>query len=706
MTDLSKLSDDELLTMYQQSAPSAPTSSDLSRMSDDDLMSLYRQTQPMEAGEVARDVTKSAASGLQRGVGFAVGAPTDIWQALDKGWQWAATTAGEKLGILSPEAAEKLRQPLPGEEYRFGSESINKAIADVSGDYKPQTTVGKYAKTVGEFVPSAVSAGPMGVVKYGVLPGMASEAAGQATEGTSWEPWARAGAALLTGGGAAIASRPSNAGRIVQDAMPGITPQQLGEAQSLMAAAASRGMPLTLPEAVQQVTNGGTKLADVQRVIEGSRKGGQIMKEFYAGRPAGTDAGVRQALDAIAPPNMAPTEIAPRVQAAAAGELADTRKAINDAARPYYEAAERALPPSQDPVGLTIGARADLGPLVSDPQVQAAIKGARSHPVLGAELQAAPDDAFRVLDAAKKYADDAASAARAGGQNEAAAAWSGVAQRIRSGATQTGPDAYPSYAEALRIGREGREQVLAPLERSPTGQLAHSGQGMHGGDPFTEQARIILNPNPLPNSHGQVADAVRAVAARDPQAARDLVRTHLEQVFNETTQRLVSGENQWGGAKYAAVLAGNPQQAKNLEAALLALPRGMEAYSGFRKTLDVLEAQGRRQPIGSQTEFNRLLSEDLGKGGKGEIGALLMSPTALGRFVSRAYADLRYGKNTETLARLFTSPDGIAQASKLSGLDPTSIQAQGIVARMLIGANTGARSDSGRNPPQLPPPQR
>lgn len=59
----------------------------------------------------------------------------------------------------------------------------------------PKTAVGKYAGSIGEFAPGALLVPGGSVAKnalnYAVLPGVASEAAGQATEGTAWEPYAR-----------------------------------------------------------------------------------------------------------------------------------------------------------------------------------------------------------------------------------------------------------------------------------------------------------------------------------------------------------------------------------------------------------------------------------------------------------------------------------------------------------------------------------
>lgn len=81
--------------------------------------------------------------------------------------------------------------------------SLQKGVESVTGEFhKPETTAGKYADTVGQFLPGALL-GPGGVARnaaqYGVLPGLASEGAGQYTEGTAAEPWARVAGGLLGG---------------------------------------------------------------------------------------------------------------------------------------------------------------------------------------------------------------------------------------------------------------------------------------------------------------------------------------------------------------------------------------------------------------------------------------------------------------------------------------------------------------------------
>jgi hypothetical protein len=88
--------------------------------------------------------------------------------------------------------------------------------------YTPRGTAGEFAETIGEFVPSAVM-GPGGAVRkaaMAVVPGVASEAAGQAAEGTPYETAARIAGGLV--GGVAAAGRGSGAAKAMQEAAPDV----------------------------------------------------------------------------------------------------------------------------------------------------------------------------------------------------------------------------------------------------------------------------------------------------------------------------------------------------------------------------------------------------------------------------------------------------------------------------------------------------
>src|SRR5262249_27121722 len=149
---------------------------------------------------------------------------------------------------------------------------------------------------------------------------------------------------------------------------------------------------------------------------------------------------------------------------------------------------------------------------------------------------------------------------------------------------------------------------------------------------FVRFVRVVRKPDGQDISLGTcpvcpVVSRERLGKARNaPALAANLVRQHAESVFNEATQRLASGPNQFGGAKFAATIAGNPQQRRNLEAAVGALPDGDTRWRGFNRLLQVLEASGQRQRPGSMTAFNAQAMRDLEQGGLSEAAAAPMSP--------------------------------------------------------------------------------
>lgn len=148
--------------------------------------------QPQEPSTMY-DVGASLASGVGRGAAGLIGLPGTIGNAINDGLSWAT-------GM----------QPLPASP--FSSEGAQSALSTVTGgasDYQPQTTAGEYAGTVGEFLPGAALGGAnlANLVRFGVVPGLASEGAGQLTEGSSIEPYARIAAALVAPAVPALASR-------------------------------------------------------------------------------------------------------------------------------------------------------------------------------------------------------------------------------------------------------------------------------------------------------------------------------------------------------------------------------------------------------------------------------------------------------------------------------------------------------------------
>jgi hypothetical protein len=620
------------------------------------------------------DVVKSVGTSAIKAPGTLLGLPSDAMAAVGNGFQYLLTEGAEKLGLLKPGQAKKIREI--GSDYKspVGSESINEtagtAAAAVGAPlHKAETGAGKAAGNIADFVfQGGLGAGsvrqlPGAAVKFGLLPGAVSEGAGQATEGTALEPYARVAGAVVGGGIGALGSIKSAPGKILTDATKGVTDAEFTQAQKLMDDARAAGSQITLPEALQQVTNGRTGLADVQRVVEQSRQGGPILRDVMADR-AGNNAGMvdRELTGGLGPVPASPYEVAPKVQAAAKTELNSVRQGINDKAKPFYDASRTQEIPA-----------ADFATIQANPSFQAGLKAVRNDPILGPTIAELPDNAVGVIDAVKKQLDDMGTAAGMAGERFKA----GEIGKGREGMLGAADAAAPDYATAREIGAEGRQTKLNPLERAPTGQLAEA-------DTFGKQSKILFDTNPLPGSEKQVGQAVASVVKTDPVAAQNLVNMKIRQAFEEATQNLASGPAQFGGPKFVASLTGNGQQRKNLEAAVRALPNGQVAWDGFNRMLNILEAQGRRQPVGSQTEFNKLLNKDIGSGGVGDVAALMASPGKWWGAAQDAYQQFKYGKNTELFANLFTSPEAVRELRKIAQLSPGSPKTQAVISNLIV----------------------
>lgn len=647
---------------------------------------------------VVEDVAKSGASGAARGVAGLVGLPGTVAGLARRGMDAAVDhTIGRavnyaKTGSFAapdlPPTTELMRQGsvayVPGPDEAFSGEAITNYVAQVAPGikYQPQTTAGEYARTVGEFAPGLLSPGTMAQkVIGGVLaPALVSETAGQATKGTAFEPYARVIGAIGGGVAGTLATRPTTAEAALSTGMRGVDDATMVQAGQLMQEAQARGVALTWPEAVAQATGGGGRgLTNMQRVVEGSQGGQDIMGGFMAQRPAQIAAAARNEFDNIAAQSQAPSTLGPAIGQAAQGTVDDVTGLINRTTRPAYAAAE----------AQRIGA-ARQAQLMGDPLYAQVFNEVRNNPALNRTIANLPDDSVGVVDMVQRRmreaADNAAILGQANSGNtiaanyEAARAAPVAAAEAATGsvaATATAPARVGTYEAARAQQAALRQQYLEPLMAGPIGRLAQR-------DLPTKRAIETLFPsNPLPGSAAEVVDAVGALTQRNPMAARQLVRAHVESVFNEATQALQSGANQFGGAGFVATLRGNPQQAENLSAAIRGVA-GPDAARGFDTFLDVVAATGQRQRMGSPTAFNQELQDVLRRGGAvGEIAnAAATGGIKIPGRIKEAYEQWRLGRNTSEIARLITDPNALPLFRRLAHEAPGSNRAQAIVARL------------------------
>lgn len=154
----------------------------------------FDQFDPQKMG-AAEDAARSLASGARSGVEMSLGTFGDVGAMQGQITEWLAKRFG-----ASPETAGKIGSvakwitPFPGAP---STEQVRAGTAAVAGDFlrhDPQTTVGEYAETIGEFLP-VVAAGKGAIGKklltQVLAPAIGAETGGQLTEGSWIEPYAR-----------------------------------------------------------------------------------------------------------------------------------------------------------------------------------------------------------------------------------------------------------------------------------------------------------------------------------------------------------------------------------------------------------------------------------------------------------------------------------------------------------------------------------
>lgn len=605
------------------------------------------------ASGIASDVGKSLASGVAEG---AVGVPGffgDISRGIDYSTSWLLAHGADKLGLLPKgktaadlmKAADDLKMPRDKFSMPTSSELVGAAKDDLKIPfYEPQTKYGQYAHTAGQFIPGAMltPGNPaMNALKFGALPGVASEGAGQATAGTRMEPWARTGAALLVGGGMALADRPSAANRYVAGAAGQTTPAQYQAAEALMREAQARGVTLTPAEAIQQVTQGGTRLGDIQRIVESADPEGRLGATF-AQRPAQMNPATNAALDTIAPRSASPSFLGPQMQKAGQGALDRVRQAINKLAEPYYKASEGVrIPPNE------------YAQMAALPGYEEALKAVRSTPQLNRYVAHLPDDSVGVLNEVKKQLDNAAAnSAKAASQTQNMQVAAGYSSDARA-TNQMGRQISPEYGQALDIQAAGRSRVLAPMEAGPVGQIAETAD-------HVTQGRALMGDRPSPQ---EVTRAVGNLKAENPQATSGLVREHVGRIADRTVGALDSAGRPdiYGGAKFARDMTGG-REGQNISAALNALDPN--AAQNVSRLVEVLNATGWRARPGSLTAFNQEALSDMKRGGIPALAQALSGPLTQAKDTA---ARVQLGSQINRLTDLLLSgPDGVRQIENIA----------------------------------------
>jgi hypothetical protein len=613
---------------------------------------------------VGEDMLRSAGEGLIEGLSSIPGAIGDLRGLADAGVQKGYEAMGgqgkgpslmmpagvketstalqgfAKLAGADPRVARLVAALTPGGLMAApNSADLAAAVRNDKPAYQSKTKSGERVRTLAQFAPAALAPGSAPQKLANVLaPAVASQAAGELTEGKPYESLARTAGAILGGGGAALVGRGGPSNRLLAEGSRGATDQQITAARQLMERAQTQGVRLTMPEALQQVSNGATGLGRLQRVVEGTQGGNERIGPVMAQRPGQVSAAVRRYADAIAPPTNQPSMLGAQAREGADAALTGVRQEINAQAAPSYEALRWQL--LGDPI---------MAPLHQNPAYLETARSVRNHPVLGPPLEGLEDGSPAFVNEVVKQLDTLAENARPGpmnpgGNNQLASAYQQAAGEARRVMEQH----VPEWSQARNIVAQGRAQNLEPLQRGPLGAIAAT-------EDVGQQTRALFPRAPQEGAPAETAQALQMLGGSASDAARGLMRQQVMTGFNEAAQDLSTGPNQWGGAGWAAKQFGNPEQAATMRA-------GAEVATGSAQPLDdlveILRATGRRQAPGSMTAYNSRDLERLGEAGAlGEIGRTGLNPPGAFRRVGQALQNWQTETNAGRLAEaMLASP--------------------------------------------------
>lgn len=265
-------------------------------------------------GEKLGQYIRGAGAAVARGIADVPAMPANLAQL-------GAMGVEKLLGMEEPSAVSRALESLPDTREMLASVPV----IGPESRYVAPGTAGEYISTIGEFAGGAgATAGPRAMMRYGVVPGAASEAAGQATEGTALEPYARTAAGI--GASLLATPRPSGVSSRVQQGDPervaaaeslrrqGIQPTagQILDVEGLMKAegtlgprpaqldsltkaalrtagneTAKRATPKVLSDTQRNITSGMNKILDLDVAVTPSAgtRVMQVADDYFAGSP-------------------------------------------------------------------------------------------------------------------------------------------------------------------------------------------------------------------------------------------------------------------------------------------------------------------------------------------------------------------------------------------------------------------------------------
>lgn len=546
--------------------------------------------------------------------------------ALQKGVEFGTGKIAELLGY-TPEQAQAGRMavslPTPSDITRAaGNAGIPMRRAE--------SFAGRTAQNV---VRNLVSAPVAGAAIPSLLSAVGEESVAYPFRGTPMEPTARTFGAMFTPLVQAPSLVASPLERMYSDMTKNVRPQELAQAQALQQRSFAERMPVTSIEAIQQTTGGRTSLPTIQRQVEGTPASSSTMAEFMGTRSQQT---LRELESRF--PATTRERLGTEAQRSAKETLGITQKQLSSspAGQAFETVKSKSIPPSwmknleNESAVIAEAARA----VDTQPAYQDLVKGYSNNSIARVEaMRQVLKDKYDTL---------------AGASPNTVTTEMRMYDEGRKKLLNKADSQIPEYKKARENYFQAKEQISAPVLESPVAQIAR------GNEVSAQFAEVFAtNPAAVNLTPKKVQMTMRSLGQTDPNLPKDFLtqymRSSLESVNKAATRQVGTT-----GSRFADTIAKNTTQRENLKAAFQEVygQKGTEAVRGLNNLLDVLEAQGRRLPVGSPTAEKGMMSQEsistIGKIGKDPLGSF-----------GNIYQSVFYGRDYDKIARAITSPRGV-----------------------------------------------
>lgn len=557
-------------------------------------------------------------------------------------------------------------------------------------------------------------------VAANLLGGSGAEAAGQMTQGSVWEPFARFAAGVGAGTAASVPEMSlKTSPRILRERTQDITPEEWQAGIDLQRRARDMGIQLGPHEALPPGTGGG--LGGLYSDVRTSPAGTPLSRSEHQRVQDIRDAHQGLMLD-IAPGGT----IDPVVTDYALGTSANrTLKSIQDQ---RFRTAELDL--ARGKQGRV--PNADVVAIINDIDARLRSPQMDTNSVSAEELRGLRDRLTRNVPASGSQPGYT-------WYNNNIGALHKVLQDYESVLKSTAYEGNPARVDAIRVDvkpvlTDLRRRMMDASSSYDRGWTVYTGQPVHGQNRYDDPFLPLRDPSPetqrvmdvRQSATGQVAEAQpgtdfpntpappdrgreawrkwvldpdnttpdrvrRDIANMDRDAQQNALRLYLEKNLRdafEGTKGAPEGLPS-GGAGYAKRVAGSPDKADLLYTATEAVTGNATTAQGLRNFVEVVRRTGMTPGEGSRTAPRGALAKEAQAADIGSLGGAGQSVINIGSGrlpkLWQAVEQWRERGQYRELASILNDPDSLARIRQLALLNPQSAKADALVRDILLG---------------------